>query len=271
MGAMKAGTTSLFDYLASDPRVWASSVKEIHHFDGTSGPGDPVLRGWGWYRSHFPTRTALRAAQAITGEATPCYMFNPTAPPRIARALPSAQWIVVLRDPVERCVSHLAMTRSSLRGSIAESIELDLDQLVSGMPSDVRFDDDRWTYTGGLVGRGHYVEQLEVLAGLRPDRPTLVLFSENLFAADPESFFLLHDVLGLPDPRPEEFPHLNPAASAIDVGSDLRRRLDAHYATVNAGLGELLRTDRFVTTDPDRWPTWVERRRPTEGGSVPSR
>lgn len=254
LGAQKCGTSSLFAYLASLPGFIPPTKKELHHFDSTSGAPsqEPTMR---WYRSQFPFRSRLAAAGAITGEATPSYMFEPLAMDRIARDLPGSKWIVVLRDPVERAFSQYRFRagRGLESTSFAEQVNQELTRLRDvGPVRELRGNGSL------LVQRGHFADQLAHLGALRPNRPTLVLFSENLFAGDRSSFELLHDFIGLPEPRPESFPHRNPSAATDDLDPQVRDTLRAQYARVNAGLAELLRSDRFVTVDPALWPNWVE-------------
>lgn len=97
---MKAGTTSLFAYLRAHPDVFMPEAKEIHFFSWQNWD-----RGVAWYESLFEEgrgRTAL-------GEASPGYTlhpFWPDVPERIARVLPEARLVYVMRQPVDRIVSH---------------------------------------------------------------------------------------------------------------------------------------------------------------------
>jgi len=45
-------------------------------------------------------------AGMVTGEATPYYIFHPTAPRRMAKVLPNVKLITLLRNPVDRAYSH---------------------------------------------------------------------------------------------------------------------------------------------------------------------
>lgn len=106
IGAQKGGTTSLFDYLSQHPCLIPSSVKEVHYFDGGLTPGlDKYARGLKWYRSHFPLQDKLSCSN-LTYEASPLYAFHPVVPGRIAKILPDIKLIFLLRDPVERAISH---------------------------------------------------------------------------------------------------------------------------------------------------------------------
>ncbi len=74
-----------------------SARKELHYFDRHYD------RGSSWYRSWFPARWQ---GGGLTGEATPSYLMNADAPARAYETIPDAKFIVMLRDPVERAISH---------------------------------------------------------------------------------------------------------------------------------------------------------------------
>jgi len=97
VGAQKAGTSSLFTYLVQHPAIAAPLRKEIHYFDLNAE------RPYSWYKAHFPLHKAL---DRITGEASPYYLFHPLVPDRIVKRLPNAKIIIMLRNPIDRAVSH---------------------------------------------------------------------------------------------------------------------------------------------------------------------
>ena len=106
IGAQKTGTSSLFRYLNQHPQLRASFRKEVHFFDGGLDPDvDDFSKGQAWYRSHFPRKASVVDGQRVF-EASPLYIFNPLAPKRIAESIPQAKLILVLRNPVERAISH---------------------------------------------------------------------------------------------------------------------------------------------------------------------
>lgn len=262
LGAQKCGTTSLFAYLSTLPGFIPPSTKELHHFDTRNGD-DSWQLGLGWYRSQFPLRSELDAANAITGEASPSYMLEPLAMTRIARHLPDSKWIVVLRDPVERAFSQYSrmvqrlLVRNVKVDPFAQYISAELTESEAAQQSRLGPQGTAGGKGQLFVQRGHFADQLTHLRSLRPEQPTLVLFSENLFAGDTSSFEILHDFIGLPDPRPESFPHENLTGVKSEMDPSVRAALIAHYSKVNAGLAELLGSDHFVTIDPQRWPEWV--------------
>ena len=263
LGTQKGGTVSLYQHLTSLPGVIGVEQrwKEVHYFASIPNPNNYPMLGPGWYRSHFPRRDALRAAGAITGEATPRYMVEALAMSRIARDLPDSRWIVVLRDPVERAHSHHTMqVRHGVETSaFGDAIDHELELIGRGVVIEGTTDvigDDR-----DYIGGGRYSEQLRSIGALRPDRPTLVLFSENLFAGHRPSFELLHRFLDLPAPEHTAFPHVNRSSSEEKGTIDpaLRAVLESYFSDADADLSAQLNSDRFLTVDPEDWPDWTRR------------
>jgi hypothetical protein len=102
IGAMKAGTTSLFHYLQVHPQAYLSPLKEVDFFVEEKN----WRRGLDWYRAQFdgagPEVTAV-------GEASTLYTKFPEyegVPERMAGSIPEARLIYVVRDPIERIRSH---------------------------------------------------------------------------------------------------------------------------------------------------------------------
>lgn len=96
---MKAGTTSLYQYLRAHPDIFMSSPKELHFFSARSG------NDLEWYKAHF---AAAGRAIAI-GEASASYTTYPESegvPERIAKTIPDARLIYLVRHPIERMRSH---------------------------------------------------------------------------------------------------------------------------------------------------------------------
>ena len=102
IGAMKAGTTSLYHYLRSHPQVFMPSFKAPEFFAGKAH----TKRGIDWYRNQF----AGAGAEAVAiGEASNVYTkfpHYPGVPERIAEQIPDVKLLYIVRDPVERIRSH---------------------------------------------------------------------------------------------------------------------------------------------------------------------
>ena len=104
IGAMKAGTTSLYYYLAEHPDIGMSVQKETDFFLDAHGTWQ---RGTDWYAARFPDAPAR-------GECAPNYtkrhLFG-GVPARIQSVCPDATLIYLVRDPIERAVSHYVGSR----------------------------------------------------------------------------------------------------------------------------------------------------------------
>jgi hypothetical protein len=93
---MKCGTSSLHQYLGAHPDVSVPPMKETDFFLEEND------RNLDWYRSLFEENEAA-------GEASPNYTKYPAfpgVPKRIRRTVPDVKLIYVVRDPLERMVSH---------------------------------------------------------------------------------------------------------------------------------------------------------------------
>jgi hypothetical protein len=138
IGAAKAGTTSLHSYLAQHPEVSMSQPKELRYFWR-----DDWHERRDWYAGHF------RPGAIVRGESTPGYSMWPVhnhVPERAAQLVPQAKIIYVVRDPVERIVSHYCQRladgfRTPLQAYI-ESIDLPENALVC--PSRYHTQISRW-------------------------------------------------------------------------------------------------------------------------------
>ena len=98
IGAMKAGTSSLHEYLSLHPNIYASKTKELDYFLWNYGKGKD------WYRSNFPVNSKYRL------ESSPNYakFFKDWeyAAIKMNKDLPGCKLIYIIRDPVERTLSQ---------------------------------------------------------------------------------------------------------------------------------------------------------------------
>lgn len=113
IGAGKAGTTSLDQYLKQHPQIYVSPVKEPNFFalEGEKvdfrGPGaEKLINSWSVtdiesYRALFKD---VKDEKAI-GEVSPLYLYSPQAPDRIKHYIPDVKLIAILRHPAERAYS----------------------------------------------------------------------------------------------------------------------------------------------------------------------
>jgi hypothetical protein len=235
IGAQRSGTTSLFNYLVQHPDVLAPLGKEIHYFDLQ------YARGVKWYRGCFPYCRQLRGG-LMTLDATPYYLPHPLAPQRAAQLLPQAKLIALLRNPVERALSHYQHEFRGKRESLsfAEAIDKEAERLageeerLQSDPHYYSFNHHRYTYTR----RGLYLEQLRRWARHFPRSQLLVLQSEWMFRDPAAAMAAAHRFLGL---RPHRLERYKPstfyeAKYERAMPEELRARLAAYFAPHNADL-----------------------------------
>jgi Sulfotransferase domain len=98
IGSGKCGTSSLHWYLAAHPEIQMSDVKELKHFHDPDW--DQKLDTYaGFFDGNAPIR----------GESTPSYTLHPLSPDipeRIAATVPDVKLVYLVRDPIERTISH---------------------------------------------------------------------------------------------------------------------------------------------------------------------
>ena len=183
VGAMRSGTTSLARYLGAHPEVFIAARKEIHFFDLHFD------RGLAWYAHHFARAGGKRAV----GEATPSYMYSERAVARMARVVPQARLITILRDPVDRAYSHYWLNRQGGRETLpfADAIAAELELEERGEPLVGR----RRPYMRG----GHYLGFLQALCRHFPRDALLVLILEDMRDRPHETFAAACRFLGVDD------------------------------------------------------------------------
>ena len=102
VGAAKCGTSSLAANLKLHPEIYMPK-SEIHYFSKHPYWGDD------WYLSRFDQ------AGKVQGEKSPSYLYFNRCHQHIARTLPQAKLIVMLRDPVRRAFSNWNMRYNDKR------------------------------------------------------------------------------------------------------------------------------------------------------------
>ena len=96
VGVMKSGTTWLSECLRVHPEICFSSFKETHFFSRYY-----TEKGYTWYNQMY------KRPDKVCGEFSTSYFDNEFAIKRIKNDLPEIKIILILRDPVDRFLSHL--------------------------------------------------------------------------------------------------------------------------------------------------------------------
>lgn len=109
VGAPRAGTTTLYNYLRQHPDIYVPKRKELHYFTrehaASSYYRPPVIRTEHEYLHHF----SARKDQSLAGDFSPSYLYFEAAAEEILRFSSGARIIAILRNPTERTISHYLM------------------------------------------------------------------------------------------------------------------------------------------------------------------
>jgi Sulfotransferase domain len=105
IGAPKAGTTSLHHYLEQHPQIQMSTFKEPSFF----APSLARLNAKGGISRRDKYEQLFDPTVRVRGESSTNYAeypFRQRVPERIKELVPEASFIYLVRDPVDRTVSH---------------------------------------------------------------------------------------------------------------------------------------------------------------------
>ena len=238
LGAQKAGTTALYAYLSKHPRITGPSWKEVSYFDRH------YARGPSWYRGNFPN--LLRTRGELVGEASPSYVFHPLAPERVKELVPEARLIALVRNPVDRALSHynheVALGREPLSFEDAVAAEEErLEGEESRLRSDPRyFSGEWWSHT--YKARGRYAEQLERWLAVFPREQLLILPSEELLGEPERAHAQVLEFLGASPHRLDSYPRVY-ERQYEGMKPETRAELAEYFAEPNRRLYELLGRD----------------------------
>ena len=243
IGAKKCGTTFLYHLLTQHPHVEHAASKEMHFFDALFDEGIE------WYRRCFPTPRWKDGRRTITGEATPL-MAHRRAPKRMAKVIPQARLIALLRNPVDRAYSDFQQVVSKGRETrtfdeaigVEKLRPLDKEGNTSEHEGRISLDDNSEYLT-----RSIYVDQLVRWSRFFGDEQMLVLKSEDFFERPADTLKLVLDFLNLPEwePRAREVnpDKRNKGGYEQKMNPATRRRLEEYFEPHNRRLYEYLGVD----------------------------
>ena len=239
IGAQRSGSTALYRHLAAHPRILPPLRKEVHYFDFQ------YAKGRAWYLAHFPGihKRLTGNYRAITFDASPYYMVHPLAPERIRAFNPDMKLIAILRNPVDRALSHY--NHETRRGvetlTFEEAIAAEPERLA-GAERELKQAPHCYSHRHhhfSYLDRGRYVHHLEPWLEHFPRKHLLVLRSEDLLEDPDPVMNQVFGFLGLPA-------HRVPAGagsrrSYAPMPPELRERLQRYFARDQERLEMLLR------------------------------
>lgn len=225
LGAQKAGTTSLYSYMSKHPKIVPALRKEVEFWSWK------FHRGLDWYLAHFPK--IPRDRHLLTGEACPGYLDFPETAERLREHFPNLKFIVLLRNPVDRAISHY------YHWVRRNQEKLPLEQAIEEKRKEIEEKGTVWRIHSNYLARGIYVEFLKHWFSIFPREQFLILESEP-FNGDPSStLHQVYDFLGLPAYDLAEYKKYN-SGSYSPAETEIRAELAKFYAPYNRELEELL-------------------------------
>jgi hypothetical protein len=211
-GTVKAGTTSLYNYLQQHPEVYMSPIKEPHHFatdlrvsefnpfyaknlktDITEDlAGDladinmiaAIVQSRPQYLELFRD---VKDEKAI-GEVSTSYMYSAAAANEIFKYNPKAKIILSLRNPISRAYSHYLMNYRSgaVRGQFHDELVADINRQPKG-----------WGLSRLYLDHGYYYQQVKRYFDLFPREQILVLIFDELSKNPDAVMKKVYDFLGV--------------------------------------------------------------------------
>jgi Sulfotransferase domain len=220
IGAAKAGTTALYDYLTQHPQVFLSRVKEPMFFSRD----EHYARGLDWYEDAY-----FEGAEdyPVRAEATPHYLYwSEKVAPRIKQVYGDrpVQFIVTFRDPVSRAYSwYWNMVREGRE-------ELNFDEALRVEES--RLEQNRYElYQLGSMVYGYsagsrYASLLQPYLELFPATSFFFVFQDDLMSRVQETCEEIFEFLGVESSIRINTSNSNPAAMPRSrlLHKTLRRR-----------------------------------------------
>ncbi len=234
VGAMKAGTTSLYHYLCQHPNVSGAWSKEVHYFD------ENYDRNPMWYRSNF----SLYGGD-ISVEATPRYLFDEETLWRMSVLLPDVTVIALLREPVSRAFSHYKHVRRGMgkwgtdHRSFQEAARADIECAEErGVLSRNDYKDIYHSY----VRRGIYSRQVERFKRVYGEN-FIVLKSEEMFNNTNRVVNSVLEEVGLG--RIDVECNKIYKSGSYDEDIPIREELEAFFSPYNEELFDLLGSEKW--------------------------
>ncbi|MHB8174427.1 MAG: sulfotransferase domain-containing protein [Nitrospirota bacterium] len=229
LGAMKSGTTSLYNYLTQHPRILPAKEKEIHFFDRRYG------KGLGWYKKQFRPKALRKLGGKKTGEATPAYLFYPSVPRRVFEKCSWVKLVCIIRDPVDRAYSHYWHAVRLGYEKLEFEAAIDAEQERLAAPD--RIVSLRWH---SYLTRGIYVDQIKRWREYFPKERIHVMEFENFKVDTAAAVSAAMEFLGLKPCEVQTDKIYNSGGEYPPMKLETRERLEEFFAPYNRELSDYL-------------------------------
>lgn len=191
IGTQKSGTTTLHDWLSSEPGIRLPAQKETHFFSMK----EIFERGLDWYMDQFPKTEP--GDEPVYGEVDPDYIFYENTPARIRAFIDKPRFILILRNPIERAYSHYLMSYRRGIETLPFSEALRRESLRRSER------DDNYYPHFSYMGRGEYCAQISRYREVFPESDFLFIKYDELFNAETgrDIYHAICRFIGLKEPK----------------------------------------------------------------------
>ncbi|HBS85528.1 MAG: hypothetical protein A2W91_17105 [Bacteroidetes bacterium GWF2_38_335] len=194
VGAAKAGTTSLYQYLKNHPSVYLSPIKEPNYFSNDINPAEfsslyrkNTVLDLNSYFSKKPLEDLQLSFvrneeqykmlfegvenEKVIGECSTSYLYSHTAAENIYKYNKNSRIIISLRNPAERTFSHylMALRYGFTSLDFRKAIEKDMHQKEKG-----------WGKSELFIELSQYYEQIKRFYDIFPENQIKVFLFEEI-------------------------------------------------------------------------------------------
>lgn len=248
LGEQKCGTTSLYANLCQHPQIVPPKRKETFFFTRN------FARNNRWYRKNFTQKKRKK----LIFEASTDYFCDDLALYRIKELYPESKFIIILRNPVDRALSHFYHEKrsgSECKDSFESAIFVNAHQM--GVESFFDFNvhlnfnefdsycgDKLINGSGGsYLSRGMYVKNLKKWFSLFKREQFLILFFEDYITNSQITLNCIYEFLNIDCFFHETIQARNVGNYSKEIPMKLRRCLQIFFLPYNLKLAKLLQQD----------------------------
>ena len=174
-------------------------------------------------------------------ESSPSYLFDPEAAKRIAANIPDVKLIFILRDPVERAISHYfhVKRKGNEPLDMLPAFEAESSRIDPPAKSENYKDPDFWFYS--YKARGQYLEQLQRYLNIFPRENVLILNSEEFFNDKEKALDEICDFLDVKRSfDSSESTRRNKGENRVAIPTEVRDYRSNHFKPYNEALFDFL-------------------------------
>jgi len=238
VGAMKAGTTTLYYALTKHSKIQPAITKELHYFSGRSYESVKT--------EEYKRKFRKCADDEICGEASPQYLWSSVTPRNIKKICPDVKLIFLFRHPVDRAYSQFQgylrkckkLGQKPITRSFKKFFNMTSTRRISGL-----------NYIGQELVQGScYAKYLERWYKEFPKEQMMIIKSEDLFKNPPKVLHDVFDFIGVESESVKITHHtkgkkLNKKVLGKDypkLNPKLRKKLMNYYRLYNQELYQLI-------------------------------